>query len=205
MISQPFSPSKSPQQVIIALHGWTGNVRSMESIAKTMNLAGTKWLFLQAPYEVASGGYSWFNSEIDMGWDYESSFRILLKTIQELNHEGFSNQSIFILGFSQGACLGKEFIIRQKFSIGGLIAISGFIRFKKKFTKEATKASLNTPILIIHGSRDKVILPEQSKVSFQLFNKTGYYTEFYILSGGHKIPIKAKELINNFIKKDRGS
>ena len=35
---------------------------------------------------------------------------------------------MYLLGFSQGACLAMEFMIRQEFSLGGIIPISGFIK-----------------------------------------------------------------------------
>ena len=58
---------------------------------------------------------NWFDGNEDIGWKYQDSFDILSKLISELNDQGFPNHAIYILGFSQGACLSMEFMIRQKF------------------------------------------------------------------------------------------
>ena len=67
-----------------------------------------------------------------------------------------------MLGFSQGACLAMEFIIKQEFSIGGIIPISGFIKNKSYFKKEEDILSKDTAVLLIHGK--KTILLTRKKV-----------------------------------------
>ena len=165
MIQNTFSTSKTSKRAIIAIHGWTGDVESMEPIARTLNLPDTHWVIPQAPYEATGGGYSWFGGNEETGWQYQTSFDLLSKIIHNLNNEGFSTNQIFMLSFSQGACLTMEFMIRQPFSLGGIIPIAGFIRYKKRVKQDATDASHKTPVLLLHGENDKVILPDQSKIS----------------------------------------
>ena len=62
-----------------------------------------------------------------------------------------------MIGFSQGACLAIDFALRLKFSIGGIVAIAGFIKFKERFLEEASKESGDTPILLMHGNQDDII------------------------------------------------
>ena len=73
----------------------------------------------------------------ETGWKYQKSFNILTDVVQDLNNEGFTNSDIFIISFSQGACLAMEFMIRQSFSLGGIIPIAGFIRYKKRVKQDA--------------------------------------------------------------------
>ena len=136
MIVRSFSNSESPGKVLIALHGWTGNVSSMEPVVNAWELDDVKWVLAQAPYIAADGGFTWFDGNEDIGWKYQDSFDILSKLISELNDQGFPNHAIYILGFSQGACLSMEFMIRQRFSLGGIIPIAGFIRYKERFKQE---------------------------------------------------------------------
>ncbi|SVB26059.1 uncharacterized protein METZ01_LOCUS178913, partial [marine metagenome] len=42
-------------------------------------------------------------------------------------------------------------------------------------------------------------LPEQSRISLKIFKDAGYKAELHILPVGHKIPLQAKYLIENFI------
>lgn len=199
MIVRSFSNSESPGKVLIALHGWTGNVSSMEPVANAWGIDDVKWVLVQAPYIAADGGFTWFDGNEDIGWKYQDSFDILSKLISELNDQGFPNHAIYILGFSQGACLSMEFMIRQTFSLGGIIPIAGFIRYKERFKQDVLNESRNTRVLLLHGDKDEVILPEQSQMSFELFKGEGFETQLHILAARHKVPLQAKNLIENFI------
>ncbi|MFL2983526.1 MAG: alpha/beta hydrolase [Candidatus Neomarinimicrobiota bacterium] len=193
------SSSKNTKYVIIALHGWKGNLYSMEIITKAFNIKNIKWLFLQGPYKINNKEFSWFKEDDVIGWQYSASFDSLKKMIFEVNKSGFPLNNIYILGFSQGACLAMEFIIRQQFSIGGIIPIAGFIGLKDKFKIDILNSNPNTPVLLIHGNSDNVVLVRESKIAHNLFMNAGFDVTIHILSGKHKIPLKAKELIKKFI------
>jgi len=199
MVLKTFSTSKTPNRAVIAIHGWTGDTSSMEPVGKAMSLKDTKWILPQAPYTAGPGGFSWFDGDEEMGWKYQESFHILTDLIQSLNNQGFPNSDIFIISFSQGACLAMEFMIRQSFSLGGIIPIAGFIRYKKRVKQDATDASRNTPVLLLHGEKDKIILLEQSRISLKIFKDAGYKADLHIFSSGHKIPLQAITSIKNFI------
>ena len=199
MIVRSFSNSEIPEKVLIALHGWTGDISSMEPVANAWGLDDVKWVLVQAPYIATNGGFTWFDGNEDIGWKYQDSFDILSKLISELNDQGFPNHAIYILGFSQGACLSMEFMIRQTFSLGGIIPIAGFIRYKERFKQDVLNESRNTRVLLLHGDKDEVILPEQSQMSFELFKGEGFETQLHILAARHKVPLQAKNLIENFI------
>ena len=171
----------------------------MEPVGKAMSLKDTMWILPQAPYTAGLGGFSWFDRDEEMGWKYQESFHILTDLIQSLNNQGFPNSDIFIISFSQGACLAMEFMIRQSFSLGGIIPIAGFIRYKKRVKQDATDASRNTPVLLLHGEKDKIILLEQSRISLKIFKDAGYKADLHIFSSGHKIPLQAITSIKNFI------
>ena len=199
MVLKTFSTSKTPNRAVIAIHGWTGDSSSMEPVGKTLSLKDTKWILPQAPYTAGLGGFSWFDGDEEMGWKYQESFHILTDLIQSLNNQGFPNSDIFIISFSQGACLAMEFMIRQSFSLGGIIPIAGFIRYKKRVKQDATDASRNTPVLLLHGEKDKIILLEQSRISLKIFKDAGYKADLHIFSSGHKIPLQAINSIKIFI------
>jgi len=184
---------------MIAIHGWKGNQSSMRPIAKAFSIEKTQWTFLQAPYTVSEDQFSWFEGDEEVGWKYQESFDLLTKTISDLNKKGFSNSNIFLLGFSQGACLIMEYIIRQEFSLGGIIPIAGFIGQKEQFKSNIKPGSRNTSVLLIHGDKDEVVLPEESRIANELFSEAGFKTELLSTSVGHKIPIQIKGIIEDFI------
>ena len=199
MILNTFSTSDSPRKVVIAIHGWTGDISSMEPVAKSLRLPDTKWVIPQAPYKSDKSGYTWFHGNEETGWKYIDSFKIINSLIQDLVDQGFKYDEIFLLGFSQGACLAMEWIIRQSFSIGGAIPIAGFIKYKDRFKIDANHESKGTQVLLIHGNKDEIIHPEESKKALKLFQSLDYEANLHILSAGHKIPLSANNLIQQFI------
>lgn len=199
MVLKTFSTSDLPQRAVIAIHGWTGTVTSMEPVIKALKIPDTHWVTPQAPYKSDKTGYTWFKGDDVKGWQYEESFELLSHVIESLCQKGFEYHQIYFLGFSQGACLSMEFMVRQSFSIGGIIPIAGFIRYKKRLKLDATDPSKKTPILLIHGDRDEIVLPEESEKAYSLFQNLGYTVQFHSVSAGHKIPLKATSLIKQFI------
>ena len=167
-----------------------------------MAISETNWIFIESSCKAKPKGFSWFNGNDQDGWEYEKSFDILNYTIQNLIENGYRHRNIFMLGFSQGACLAMEFIIKQEFSIGGIIPISGFIKNKSYFKKKENILSKDTAVLLIHGEKDHIIDMKESRIAFKLFMDLGYKTDLYIFKGGHKIPIEAKRLIQKKIFKD---
>ena len=197
----PVFKNNNSKVAIIAIHGWKGNRSSMEHVANALNIKYAQWTFIQGPYAIGDNKYSWVEGNGKEGWKYQESFDLLHKTILDINKNGFPKSKIFLLGCSQGACLAMEFIIRQKFSIGGIIPIAGFIGKKDKFKNDIVNGSQNTPVLLIHGSKDEMVLPFESKIALKLFSDAGFEVQLQTPSVGHKIPLQAKSLIEDFINK----
>ena len=92
-----------------------------------------------------------------------------------------------------------EFIIRQEFSLGGIIPIAGFIGKKDRFKSDIVDGAQDTPVLLIHGSRDEMVLPEEGEIAFELFSDAGFKVQLQTLPVGHKIPLQKKDIIEKFI------
>ena len=94
-----------------------------------------------------------------------------------------------------------EFMIRQEFSLGGIVLISGFFRYKDEFKKKKNILSQDTTVLLLHGENDNIINPKESKIAYKLFKDLAYNTYIHIFKGSHKIPLRAKKLIQRKIFK----
>ena len=195
----PVSRKNNLRVAVIAIHGWKGNRSSMEHVANALNMKYAHWTFIQGPYVVSDNEYSWFDGNEKEGWRYQESFDLLHHAILNLNKSGFPNSKIFLLGFSQGACLAMEFIIRQEFSLGGIIPIAGFIGKKDRFKNDIVDGAQDTPVLLIHGSRDEMVLPAESEKAFELFSDAGFKVQLQTPPVGHKIPLQKKDIIEKFI------
>ena len=183
---------KDGERIIIAIHGWTGNINSLKPLSKQWEFPATKWIHIQGPYKVKPKGFSWFKGNDQDGWEYEKSFDILNHTIQNLVENGYQHKNIFMLGFSQGACLAMEFMIKQGFSIGGIIPISGFIKNKSYFNRAENILSKDTAVLLFHGEKDHIINAKESRIAFELFMGLGYKTDLYIFKGGIRYHLEPK-------------
>tara|TARA_B100001175_G_scaffold120002_1_gene102125 strand:+ start:738 stop:1319 length:582 start_codon:yes stop_codon:yes gene_type:complete len=191
------------EYIIIALHGWKGNLESMKIIKKAFDFKNTKWLFLQGPYKVNDKEFSWYKKDNLIGYQCTASLKLLKKTISNILKSGFPINKIYLLGFSQGACIAMNFLAKQKLSIGGIIPISGFIHQKNKFKRDITSSNPNTPILLIHCHNDIIVPSKESHEAYELFMEAGFDVKLHLLNGGHKIPLKAKGLIRDFIEKSK--
>ena len=129
----------NPKKAIIGLHGWTGNEDSFEPVSKIINLDNVKWYFPRAPYKSGTGkGYSWFSGSDEKGWEFDKTWNGMHNLLAKIKSEGFKPNEIYLLGFSQGACLAIEFALRLPYAIGGIIPIAGFIKFNEKLFEDRT-------------------------------------------------------------------
>ncbi len=201
LVTRTYSTSQKPMKAIIAIHGWKGDEYVFEQVAKLISLENSEWFFPRAPYRTDSdNGYSWFGGNDEDGWKFDKTFDGMNNLINKIQTSGYSTSNIYLIGFSQGACLAIDFALRLPFSIGGIISIAGFIKFKERFLKDATKESTRTAILLMHGNQDDVISVKAGKTTNDILVEKGYPIHFERYDAKHKIPLKKMNLINKFIK-----
>ena len=204
LITRTFSDNDQPKKVIIGLHGWKGDEFVFEHVAKIVKIDDAQWYFPRAPYESESGsGFTWFHGSDKTGWEYEKTISGLTDLITKIISYGFSNKDIYLVGFSQGACLALEFALRLPYAIGGIIPIAGFIKFKEKIKSEGTKESKDTPVLLLHGNQDEVIPVSASIISHSILKERENPVFLKTYDARHKIPIKIAPIIREFILKTK--
>ena len=120
--------------------------------------------------------------------------------ITKVSSDGFENRHIFFVGFSMGAGLSLLTAGRLPFQVGGVVAISGFIKNRELFTSKMTKQSLGTPILILHGNHDKLVLPRKAEETVDFLKNLGYSVRYQTYDAGHKVPNEVMHIINSFIE-----
>ena len=109
----------------ILLHGRSRTKQEMLDLATGLEIGGTRWI---APY--ADNGL-WYpgrfmeplaSNEPFLTRSVERCHRL----VQDASEDGRLDPSrIFIVGFSQGACLATEFVARNTARYGGLVAFTG--------------------------------------------------------------------------------
>ena len=187
--------SKKNVRTVIALHGWTGNIKSMESVIGFFKIPNTRWILIEAPYKSKNSGFTWFQGSNINGWSYNKSFDTISSAIDKEIRNGVKIENISLLGFSQGAAILINYILENKITIGGCVLISGFLRYSNNLKIN----SIRSRILIIHGERDKVVPINKALEAKKKLEELGCKPEFLTFKSGHKVPLKAIVPISDFI------
>jgi predicted esterase len=117
--------------------------------------------------------------------------------IQELEAEGIAKKNIYLLGFSQGACLASEFIARHPAKYAGLIALSGGI-IGDSVNMDAYSGDLEgTPAFLGCSDVDPHIPKERVNETEELLKKLGANVTKKLYPGmGHLVNKDEIEHIN---------
>lgn len=112
------------KKVLIMIHGRGGSANDILSLATDLHVADFALLAPQAE------GNSWYpNSFLSPREDNEpslsSSLSFLKVIVADLESQGFSKSQIYLLGFSQGACLALDFAASDASRYGGIVAFTG--------------------------------------------------------------------------------
>ncbi|MDR9418046.1 alpha/beta hydrolase [Gracilimonas sp.] len=110
---------------MIMIHGRGATAQSILPLANELDT--DLKLTLRAPQ---ASGNTWYPNSFMAPSDQNqpglsSGLQKIFDIVQDLKAEGISEDQIYILGFSQGACLASEFVARHPKKYAGLIALSG--------------------------------------------------------------------------------
>lgn len=111
-------------KILLMLHGRGATAEDIISVSYELNLQNTH---IVAPQATNSTWYpNSFLSPVQQNEPWLSSALQLLKNLlDEIVAAGFKSRQVYILGFSQGACLALEFAARNAQPFGGVIAFTG--------------------------------------------------------------------------------
>jgi len=135
---------------IVLLHGYGADAEDMEFLKTEWKKFAPNWKItaLNGPIEL-NPGYAWFDLT-SKTWVEE-----MIETAKNLE-EKFANykKKLIFAGFSQGAFLAAYLALFSDLNVCGCISFSGGI------LPIANKEPKKTPILLVHGTEDGIILPD---------------------------------------------
>lgn len=156
---------------MILIHGRGATAQSILPLAHEFDT--NLKLTLRAPQ---ASGNTWYpNSFMAPSENNEpgisSGLQKIFDIVQELKSEEFSEDQIYLLGFSQGACLVSEFVARHPQKYAGLIALSGGLIGEGTSipTEEYSGDLSNTPIFMGCSDTDPHIPKERVNESAEVF------------------------------------
>ncbi len=160
------------KKAIILIHGRGATADSILSLSSHLNL--TDYAIL-APQANANSWYPFGFMASDAGNkdSLKQSLEMLEKTREEILEAGIPNERIYLLGFSQGACLSLEFAAQNATKFGGIVAFTGGLIGEKLSAEKYSGDFSDTPIFIGSSERDFHVPAERIKESADLLRKMG--------------------------------
>jgi phospholipase/carboxylesterase len=135
------------QRVVLLIHGRGATAESMVGLAEGLPRAGTCFLLPQA------AGNRWY-PQTAFGPlepnepDLSSGLQVIDDLIKETLNAGFSKEQIVLGGFSQGACLAAEYLVRNPDRYGGLFVLSGALIGPPELRRNPSGDLDKTPVFI---------------------------------------------------------
>jgi phospholipase/carboxylesterase len=165
----PLSESK---KAIILLHGRGATAESIVSLADYLALADFS---IFAPQAAQRTWYPYGFMASDQGnlSALNSSLQQVSLLFQFLVEEGIAPEQIYLLGFSQGACLSLEFAARNGQKLGGVVAFTGGLIGEKLEEKIYSGDFKGTPILLSSSAHDMHVPAQRINDSAQQLQKMG--------------------------------
>ena len=174
-------------KALIMLHGRGANAEDILSLANHLDV---KDFVLLAPQATGNTWYPYsFIAPIVQNQPWLSSaLDIIKEVVANINQQGISNENIFFLGFSQGACLALEFATRNATRYGGVIAFSGGLIGDTIYPENYNGDFAGTPVFIGSSNPDFHIPVERVYASANMIrDKNAAVTEKLYINMGHTI------------------
>lgn len=171
----------------ILLHGRGATARSIAQTGMEFHQDGLALLAPQA------AGNTWypnpFTAPVERNEPGRSSgLAAIQSAIDRANDAGVPTEKIMILGFSQGACLATEFVVRNPTRYGGVVGFSGGLIGETIDTDDYDGDLEETPGFLGCSDRDPHIPEERVHTTATVLNQLNGDIETRIYEGmGHGV------------------
>lgn len=147
------APISKADKAMIMIHGRGADAESMIFLSNEFNNGRTAFLAPEA------AGNSWYPFrflepvEKNEPW-LSSGLAFIDSIIKKLFEAGYSSKEIFLLGFSQGACLALEYAARNPMEYAGVIGLSGALIGADDVPRVYDGDFKNCPVFLGCGEND---------------------------------------------------
>lgn len=135
------------EKVLIMIHGRGGRAEDILTLATHLNVQGYALLAPQAT-DNTWYPYSFLAPPSQNEPSLSAALSILKEIVDDLIRAGKKSENIYILGFSQGACLSLEFAARNATRYGGIVAFTGGLIGDKIYSENYQGDFNGTPVFI---------------------------------------------------------
>lgn len=196
---------KDASSAVIMIHGRGASAESILGLANEFNHQN-KIAFL-APQ---ANGFTWYPYSFMAPSEknqpgINSGLQAIFDLVATIEEQGIDKENIFILGFSQGACLASEFVARHPDLYAGLIALSGGLIGEKTSFESYSGLLETTPVFLGCSDIDPHIPKERVNETEEILSKLGAKVTKKLYPGmGHLVNedeiLHIQEMINSKLK-----
>ncbi|MDQ6950093.1 MAG: dienelactone hydrolase family protein [Mariprofundales bacterium] len=193
---------------VIWLHGLGADGHDFEPVVPELGLGdlAIRFIFPHAPAMpvTVNGGYimpAWYDirstnieAEPDSAGIAHSAAQIQLLVERELMR-GIAPHRVILAGFSQGAVMALYCGMRQSPTIGGIIALSGYLALPIPQRNHHTM-----PIFAGHGIEDTLVPIKLGDSAQQQLTAAGYSVDWHSWPMGHAVCPEEIAMVGNWIR-----
>lgn len=171
-------PLKQARKAIILLHGRGGNAHDILSLADAFC---DETFYISAPQATNNVWYpNSFMAPEDKNEPWLSSSVITVKRLLDTISEQIPVENIYIMGFSQGACLTLEVATRYATKYAGVAAFTGGLIGEKISTEKYHGNFAGTKVFIGNSNIDPHVPVIRAEESKNLMEKAGAHVTLKI-------------------------
>ena len=192
---------KEAKKVMIMIHGRGASAQSILSLSQYFDATDIAFVAPQA-----SGG-SWYPYSFLAPMDQNepglsSALQMIGELVEKLETEyGFARADIYLLGFSQGACLSLEFAARNAGRFGGIFGLSGGLIGPEGTPRNYPGSMSETPVFLGCSDVDHHIPKERVIESGEVFEQLGAKVKLQLFKNfGHSVNEEEIAAVNQILK-----
>ncbi len=181
------------------IHGRGGSAQDILSLAGYFNVANFAIL---APQARNSAWYPlpFLAPPAKNEPGLSSALQLFKDIVEDIKSQGISEENIYFLGFSQGACLSLEFAARNATRYGGIVALTGGLIGDKLYTQNYSGDLAGTPVFIASSDPDPFVPIERVYATTTILKSMNAVVTEKIYPGmGHTINQDEIEQANKLI------
>ncbi len=194
------APLSSAKAALILLHGRGASAQDILALAGALTVHNVAFL---APQAANSQWYpNRFIAPVASNEPWLSSALTLVNSlVAQCQAAGLATEQIFLLGFSQGACLALEVAARQPQRYGGVFGLSGALIENGDQPREYTGDLAQTPVFLGCSDVDFHVSLDRVQRSSEIFRTLGAAVTERIYAGmGHTVNQDEVEFVSATIQ-----
>ncbi len=194
-------PAAAP--LVIGLHGRGSSADDLAGLAPAFD-PGWRYVLPQAPrrldFGAAGAGWSWYEP-IPADVARMTAACATLGGFLAATHErlGVPPGRAALIGFSQGAVMTLDSGLRAAVPYAALVAMSGYLAESDELPS-VIAAARHQPILIVHGTEDRVLAVTLARRARQLLEANGLTPEYQEFAMAHEIGEASVAAVLTFLR-----